>query len=135
MVHVQTAIREHSFSAGLKPTTIESQILQDADRLDALGAIGVMRVVSCGMKMASRYYSATEPLPSARPLDDRSFVVDHFYVKLFKLAETMNTEEGRQEAQKRIAFMKEFLGQLQTEIGCEASGGAEWNSWSPEASF
>ncbi|MBX9769360.1 MAG: HD domain-containing protein [Bdellovibrionales bacterium] len=115
--HVQAVIREHSFSAGLKPTSRESEILQDADRLDALGAVGVMRTVTCGTKMGSRYYSEQEPVPVMRALDDRAHTVDHFYVKLFRLAEMMNTEFGKKEAERRVSFMKTFLFQLETEVG------------------
>ncbi len=130
--HVQAVIREHSFSAGLKPTSVESEVLQDADRLDALGAIGIMRTVSCGMKMGSRYYSATEPLPESRPLDDRTYTIDHFYVKLFRLVETMNTPKGKQEALRRMDFMREFLNQLQSEVVVsEDVGAAEWMPSSP----
>lgn len=114
--HVQTVIREHSFSAGLKPSCPESAVLQDADRLDALGAVGVMRTVTCGTKMGSRYYSEREPIPVQRILDDRTHTIDHFYVKLFRLADLMNTEAGKKEAQLRVAFMKTFLAQLETEV-------------------
>ncbi len=113
---VTLVILEHSYSLGKTPTSLESEILQDADRLDALGAVGVMRTVSCGARMGAAYYHLDEPFAEKRELDDRRYTVDHFFNKLLKLSETMNTEPGRCEAQKRTVFMQEFLAQLKSEI-------------------
>jgi uncharacterized protein len=116
VAQIATAIKEHSFSAGHQPTSLESALLQDADRLDALGAIGIMRTVSVGAQYGTRYYSETEPLPLSRELDDKTYTIDHFYRKLFKLPALMNTTAGRSEADRRVAFMRVFLEQLESEI-------------------
>ena len=113
---IQTVITEHSYSLGRKPSNIESAVLQDADRLDALGAIGLMRMVTCGAKLGSVYYNGEDPFAKQRELDDKQFTIDHLYVKLFKLAEMMNTSEAKEEATKRIDFMKRFVSQLEKEI-------------------
>ncbi len=114
--HVSQVVIEHSFSLGKKPSSIESAILQDADRLDALGAIGVMRTVSCGVRLGAGYYSSVDPFARGRDLDDHSFTIDHFSTKLFKLPELMNTESARAEANARVGFMRDFLQQLEREI-------------------
>jgi uncharacterized protein len=116
IARVHRVILEHSFSAGHRASSIESQILQDADRLDALGAVGIMRTVTCGAKMGSRYYSKDELIPKTRLKDDRAFTIDHFFVKLFALAETMNTSFAKEEAERRVVFMKSFLRQIETEV-------------------
>lgn len=109
-------ILEHSFSRGLAASSIESACLQDADRLDAIGAIGVMRTTTCGAKMGASYYDLVEPLAKERALDDRRFTLDHFEVKLFKLAGSMNTDYGREEGARRARFMRAFVEQLLSEL-------------------
>lgn len=109
-------IIEHSFSAGKKPSSHESAILQDADRLDALGAIGLMRMVTCGCLLKSVYYHADDPLGRERALDDKTYTLDHLYLKLFKIPQKMNTEMGIHEARERVKFMELFVKQLSHEI-------------------
>jgi uncharacterized protein len=113
---IYKAIVEHSFSRGLKSTTLEASILQDADRIDGIGAIGVLRCASTASKMKSLYYDATDPWATNRELDDKRFMLDHYYTKLLKLPEMMNTEQGRLEAVKRKEFMLVFLQQLKNEL-------------------
>ena len=109
-------ITEHSYSLGRKPSSIESAVLQDADKLDALGAIGIMRTVSCGCRMGAAYYEPSEPIPCTRALNDKAFTVDHFFTKLFKLHELMNTALAKSEANDRVHFMRGFLDQLAGEV-------------------
>jgi uncharacterized protein len=113
---IKVVIKEHSYSLGLKPSCIESAILQDADRLDALGAIGLMRMVTCGSRLGSSYYHLGEPIPESRELNDKHYTIDHLYVKLFKLGEQFNTEPARIEGRRRLEFMNNFVFQLQSEI-------------------
>jgi uncharacterized protein len=117
---IAQTIVEHSYSLGKKPSSPESAVLQDADKLDALGAIGTMRAVTCGAKLGSSYYSANEPIAwtetRTRDLNDKEFTIDHFFKKLFNLPDLMNTEMGRREANARVQFMRSFLTQLQNEI-------------------
>jgi uncharacterized protein len=117
ILKIKEIITEHSYSLGKKPSTIESAVLQDADKLDALGAIGIMRTVTCGAKMGSTYYDPNEPFVKTRALNDKAFTIDHFEVKLLKLVDLMNTEAARKEALIRTGFMKQFLSQLANEIG------------------
>ena len=115
---VAHAIEAHSFSAGVEPRTPEAEIVQDADRLDALGAIGVARCYATAGAFGSYLAHPEDPVPGDppdRPLDDRRYATDHFYVKLLGLPATMRTEAGRAEAERRAAFLRTFLNELARE--------------------
>lgn len=113
---VSHAILTHSFSAGITPETIEAKILQDADRLDAIGAIGVARCFYIGGRMNSGLHDVADPRAETRDLDDKHFAIDHFPVKLFKLAEGFQTATGRRMAAERhdrlVAFYNDFLEEI-----------------------
>ncbi len=113
---IRSCIIEHSFSRGLKPSSPESAIVQDSDRLDSLGAIGILRCASVNTLMKSKYYDPFDPFAESRELDDKRFMVDHYYVKLFKLPDLMVTEAGRKEGYLRVEYMKTFLSRLGQEI-------------------
>jgi len=114
---VAVAVRDHSFSRGAVPETALGRSLQDADRLEALGALGLFRCVSTGTRMGARYFADDDPFARERPLDDRAFSVDHFYAKLLGLPATMLTDVGRAEAVRRAAFLEMTLAQLASELG------------------
>jgi len=116
IVIVYNAIRDHSFSQKKIPHTIEGKILQDADRLDALGAIGIARVFATGGSLKRSFYNSNDPFCSKRIPDDKTWTVDHFFAKLFKLEILMNTKTGKIEAKKRTKILRIFLKQLQHEI-------------------
>lgn len=113
---VEHAIAAHSFSAGIPPRTLEAQVVQDADRLDALGAIGIARTLLLGGVMGKPLYDPSEPLPQSRVPDDKENVIDHFYVKLLKLAERMHTTSGRREGERRTRLMRVYLTELEREV-------------------
>ncbi|MGR5237104.1 HD domain-containing protein [Vibrio alfacsensis] len=110
------AIEAHSFSANLPPTTLEAQVVQDADRLDALGAIGVTRCIQVSTQFDAQLYDSEDMFARERELDDKQFAIDHFQTKLFKIVETMNTNAAKEEGFKRKAFMKSYLQQLRDEV-------------------
>jgi uncharacterized protein len=116
------AVRTCSWSRGQPPTTPLGAILQDADRLDAIGAIGVLRGAACAQGMAgrssgTRLYDPDDPLAQTdRPLDDRQNALDHYALKLLRLADSMNTPAARTEASRRHAFMCAFLEALGREL-------------------
>src|SRR3954465_7648907 len=83
---IRHAIEAHSFAANITPQTREAQVVQDADRLDALGAIGLAPCLMLSGADGRRLPSPLEPFPAARPLDEQSNAIDHFYAKLFQLA-------------------------------------------------
>lgn len=113
---VSNAIREHSFSQKKTPTTIEGKILQDADRLDALGAIGIARVFATGGSLDRQFYNQNDPFCMTRKPNDGVWTVDHFFQKLLLLESQMNTKSGKIEAKKRTQFLHVFLKHLKEEI-------------------
>ena len=122
---VAHAIEAHSFSAGIPPETVEARVVQDADRLDALGAVGIARLYAMSAVFGSQIVHPDDPVPSeppARPLDDQRWATDHFFVKLLRLPTTMQTWAGRREAERRTRFMRGFLDELAAEVGAESTG-------------
>lgn len=115
------AIAAHSFSAGIPPETLEAKIVQDADRLDALGAIGAARLFTVSGFMGRPYYDPSDVLAENRAPDDGLYAVDHFFVKLFKVAENLQTASARGEAATRVDFMKSYLRQLADEATAAAA--------------
>ena len=114
---VAHAITAHSFSAGIAPETHEARILQDADRLEALGAIGLARLFAVAGQMGAQLYDPADPLAQRRALDDKAFALDHLEVKLFPLVETMQTATGREIAEERADWVAAFRSRLLREIG------------------
>jgi uncharacterized protein len=114
---VAHAIAAHSFSAAIPPNTLEAEILQDADRLEALGAIGIARMFHVGGAMGGLLFNAEDPMALHRPLDDKRFSLDHLEVKLFPIAETMRTAPGREMALSRVEWMRSFRSRLLRELG------------------
>ncbi|MDQ1185607.1 HD domain-containing protein [Agrobacterium larrymoorei] len=113
---VAHAILTHSFSANLTPETREAKILQDADRLDAIGMVGAARCFYIAGRLGSALYDPEDPLAKNRPLDDRRFAIDHFENKLFKLADGFQTEAGRQLARERHERLQQVLDMFLDEI-------------------
>lgn len=114
---IQHCIEAHSFSASIEPQTIEAKILQDADRLESLGALGIARTFYIAAKMQSELFNGEDPFAVNRKLDDKRYAVDHFKVKLLTLADTMQTDAGKTIAHERTASMRGFLDALADEIG------------------
>jgi uncharacterized protein len=114
---VEHAIEAHSFSARVAPRTLEAKVVQDADRLEALGAVGIARTLITGGANGTPFYDLTEPFPITRVADDRASIIDHFFTKLLTLASTMQTETAREAAEQRTQFLKQYLTQLGSEIG------------------
>lgn len=117
---VADAITDHSFSRGAVPRSELGRALQDADRLEALGALGLMRCISTGVSFGADYFHPDDPWAEHRELQDLRYSVDHFQTKLLGLAATMQTEAGRREAERRTEFLRVFLRQLASEIGSDA---------------
>ena len=113
---VSDAIKDHSFSQNKVPETLEGKILQDADRLDALGAIGIARVFATSGSLNRPFYNIDDPFCTKRNPDDDLWAIDHFFNKLLKLESLMNTRSGKIEAKKRTNVLQEFLKQLKDEI-------------------
>lgn len=96
-------IGDISFSGGKVPRSIEGKCVQDADRLDAIGAVGIARAFAYGGSRGRAIYD---------PEDVALSSIGHFYDKLLKLKGLLNTESARAIAQERDSFMREFLGEF-----------------------
>jgi uncharacterized protein len=114
IARVAYCIRVHSFSRGIFPETLEAKILQDADRLDAIGAIGIARCFATCAEMKRPFYFPEDPFCERRAPDDKLWGVDHFYKKLLKIE--FHTAAARARAEERFAFIRTFLAQLAREI-------------------
>jgi uncharacterized protein len=113
---ITDAIRDHSFSQNKVPKTLVGKVLQDADRLDALGAIGIARTFSVGGSENRPIYNTADPFCKKRIPDDQSWTTDHFFRKLLLLEKKMNTKSAKKEAQRRTRLMIKFLADLKKEI-------------------
>jgi uncharacterized protein len=112
---VAHAIEAHSFSAAIAAETLEAKIVQDADRLDALGAVGLARLFYTAGQMGSALAHPDDPLAERRPRDDRAFALDHIESKLAALPAMMQTAAGRAMGEQRLAqllaFRADFAGE------------------------
>ena len=113
---ISDAIKEHSFSKGKIPSSIEGKILQDADRLDAIGAIGLARVFSFSGSNNRPFYDPNDPFSRNRSVNDNKWALDHFFEKLLTLEKKMNTKTGKILAKNRTKILKNFLKELKSEI-------------------
>lgn len=114
---VAHAITAHSFSAAIPPETAEARVLQDADRLEALGAIGIARMFHVAGALGGQLFDSNDPMALHRPLDDRRFALDHLETKLLGLPATMQTAPGRAMAESRADWLMSFRTRLLTELG------------------
>lgn len=122
---VAYAIEVHPFSRRVMPETMEARILQDADRLDAIGAIGIARCFATCSSMGRPFYRDDDPFCASRPPEDKLWGVDHFYAKLLRVPETLHTETAKGLAHERLAVMQVYLAQLGREIGESSEGARE----------
>lgn len=117
--HILLIMQEVSFSKGKIPATLEGKIVQDADRLDAIGAIGIARTFAFGGFKKREIYNPEIPPEKYESLEDykknTNPTLNHFYEKLLLLKEMMNTEEARKIAQQRHEFMETYLEQFYAE--------------------
>lgn len=113
---IHHAIEAHSFSGGLAPDSLEAAIVQDADRLDALGAIGIARLWVTAGVLGSKLHHPDDPAAEHRDLDDRAYGLDHILAKLLKLPEMMNTGTGRALAVERARYVEEHHARFIAEL-------------------
>ncbi len=113
---VCTVIKEVSFKgAGVQtiPTTLEGRVVQDADRLDALGAIGIARAFAYGGHKGSEIYNPEIPPTLHRSFEEykkgRGTTINHFHEKLLLLKDRMNTASGKRRAGERHRFLRDYL--------------------------
>ncbi len=122
------AILAHNYRRGITPATLEARVLYDADRLDSMGASGLMRwAMTFKHKKWSEWksYDPDDPFAVRRTPDDQRYLLDRFFTKLLTLPEAMMTETGRARARSRVAFFNLFLHQFQIELVDGGYSGAE----------
>lgn len=95
---------------------LEAKIVQDADRLEALGAIGLARVFAVSGALGAALFDADDPFAGTRELDDKAFALDHFQTKLLRLPDTMQTARGRELARHNADFLIQFMAKLSAEL-------------------
>jgi|TARA_B100002003_G_scaffold240308_1_gene260725 uncharacterized protein len=114
IIKVEEAIVEHSYTNGIKPKSLESKIIQDADRLEATGVISIMRTFSSAGQMKREFYNPKDPFCEQR--EPGNYAIDLFYKRLLKVGDQMNTKTAKRLAEKRTEFLYSFLEQLKDEI-------------------
>ena len=113
---IHHAILAHSFSAGIKAETIEAKVVQDADRLDAMGAVGIFRAFAFSGLVRRSLYNPEDPFCEVRKPDDQTNTLDHFFTKLLRLQEKLWTRSAKVEGEKRLKTMNVFLDSLRQEL-------------------
>lgn len=123
---VACCIRTHRFSAGEKPETLEAQILQDADRLDALGAVGIFRAVfSMGALRMLKYTTGMDKGSSKRTVyieDPIEGFNEYMQYKPFTIPDKLNTDTAKKIAEERLKIMRLYLKALNFEAGMDKQG-------------
>ena len=113
---VCAAIRDPAFSKGVVPDALASRVLQDADRLDALGAIGLARMWATCADMKRPFYAPEDPFCVSRTPNDKEWGLDHVYKKLLVVPERLHLATSRRLAAERVEFIRAFVDQLRREI-------------------
>jgi len=113
---IKICILECSFSKGIVPKLLESKILQDADGLEATGAISIMRTYSSTGQMKRPFYNSKDPFCKNREADNTKFALDLFYTRLLKVEARMHTKKAKEIAKRRTAFLNQFLKELELEL-------------------
>lgn len=123
IAQVKAVIKAVSYNGGheLKADTMEAKIVRDADRLDAIGAVGIARTFAYGGAKGRRLYNAEETPRESMTVEEyrtkETASVTHFYEKLLKLSDGMQTKKGKELAVERHSFMELFLENLRKETG------------------
>ena len=122
LIKIIKIINTISFKGGVVDSsqeTIEGKVVQDADRLDAIGAIGIARTFAYGGNKNRVIYD-----PNIKPMNftsleevksENNHTINHFYEKLLKLKDLMNTKSAKEIAEKRHKYMEEFLNEFYSE--------------------
>lgn len=113
---IEYAIEVCSFSKNIKPKTLEAKVLQDADLLEATGAISIMRTFASSGVMQRAFYNERDPFCKNRKPNSLNYSVDLFYDRLLIARGRMHTKTAKNLALKRTKFLIEFIKQLKREL-------------------
>lgn len=114
--NVCIAIKQCSFSKGITPKLLEAKILQDADGLEATGAISIMRTFSSTGQMKRPFYHPEDPFCKNRKPDSSKQAIDLFYSRLLVVKDRMHTKHAKKLANRRTKFLETFLKELELEL-------------------
>ena len=132
---VMKAISEHSFSKGLKPSSLESAIVQDADRLESTGVIALMRTfASCG-NMGRAMFNWQDPFCETREPDPKNFGFDLIYSRLLQVSKHLNTNTAKEIAKDSDKRVSEFAKLFKEEIEIFPTNSTHWNDKLDEPSL
>ena len=112
---VKEAIATHSAGSKNPPKSLEAKIIYDADKLEATGAVAVMRVFASSQHIGRAFYDEKDPFAEHREMDENAYALDYLQ-KLLKVNETLHTEEAREIADRRRKFLIHFLEELRAEL-------------------
>lgn len=116
IVHVKTCILQCSFRKGIVPDLLEAKILQDADRLEATGAVSIMRTYSSSGQWKRIFYDPVDPFAKKRKTNGPKYALDLFYERLLLVGDRMHTKTAKTMAKRRTQFLKDFLSEFQKEL-------------------
>lgn len=114
---VKRAIYEHTFSLGIRPKSVESRAVQDADRLDSMGAVGIMRIFAFAGAIGARLFCTYDPFcRTQRTPEAYRYGLDWVPARLKKLPARMNTPTGKKMARMRVQTLKLWMASLEREL-------------------
>ncbi|MCL4380933.1 HD domain-containing protein [Candidatus Marsarchaeota archaeon] len=115
--NVAYAISVCSFSKNIKAETLEAKILQDADLLEAEGAVAIMRTFASAVSMHLKsFYNMNDPFCRKRTPNEKIYAIDHFYSRLLVADTRLNTKTAKMMASRKKRFLLEFLKELGSEL-------------------
>ncbi|MDD2656449.1 MAG: HD domain-containing protein [Patescibacteria group bacterium] len=116
VAQVEYAVSVCSFNKGIIPNTLEAKILQDADGLEATGAISIMRTYASAGQMKINFYNQKDPFCKKRKPEALQYALDLFYQRLLKIKERCHTKKGKKIAERRTKFLLKFLKEFEQEL-------------------
>ncbi|NUB90344.1 HD domain-containing protein [Haloterrigena sp. SYSU A121-1] len=112
---VAHCVRAHRYSNAVEPETLEAEIVSDADNLDALGAVGIARTFSYGGALGQEIHDPAVPVADDETASGAT-QYNHLHKKILELPERMYTDVGRELAERRAAFVREYVAQFDAEL-------------------
>jgi len=123
---VAVGVTEHSFSKGLRPSTLESKIIQDADRLESTGIIALMRIFTVCGKLGRPIFNWQDPFCDEREPDSR-YGLDLVYSRILKISSMLNTETARAIARESDERTRQFMALLKSEAAMFPTEECHWD--------
>lgn len=116
IAHVFKIILECSFSKNIEKTCVEGKIIQDADGLEAIGSVGIMRTFDSGASMHRQFYNDVDPFCTNRIPEPKLYSLDLFFVRLFKIKDRLYTQTAKDLAASKETVLHHFIDSLKSEV-------------------